>query len=60
MIGKLIGMLILFNSLCQWILGLLGDVIDYKLDDQYCLSEIIYSQNGKNWKVVYGGYDIKM
>ena len=33
--------------------------IDYKLDDQYRLSEITYSQNGKNWKVVYGGYDTK-
>ena len=32
---------------------------DYKLDDQYRLSEITYSQNGKNWKVVYGGYDTK-
>ncbi|EON1421187.1 outer membrane lipoprotein LolB, partial [Escherichia coli] len=21
--------------------------------------EITYSQNGKNWKVVYGGYDTK-
>ena len=35
------------------------DATDYKLDDQYRLSEITYSQNGKNWKVVYGGYDTK-
>ena len=27
--------------------------------DRYRLSEITYSQNGKNWKVVYGGYDTK-
>ena len=47
------------NSLRQWILGLPGDATDYKLDDQYRLSEITYSQNGKNWKVVYGGYDTK-
>lgn len=60
MIGKFIGMLILLNSLWQWIFGLSGDVIDYKLDDQYCLSEVNYCQDGKNWKVVYGGYDSKM
>lgn len=56
MIGKLTGMPIPLNSLRQWILGLPGDATDYKLDDQYRLSEITYSQNGKNWKVVYGGY----
>lgn len=59
MIGKLTGMPIPLNSLRQWILGLPGDATDYKLDDQYRLSEITYSQNGKNWKVVYGGYDTK-
>ncbi len=57
MIGKLTGMPIPLNSLRQWILGLPGDATDYKLDDQYRLSEITYSQNGKNWKVVYGGYE---
>lgn len=60
MIGKLTGMPIPLNSLRQWILGLPGDATDYKLDDQYRLSEITYSQNGKNWKVVYGGYDTKL
>lgn len=59
MIGKLTGMPIPLNSLRQWILGLPGDATDYKLDDQYRLSEITYSQNGKKWKVVYGGYDTK-
>lgn len=57
MIGKLTGMPIPLNSLRQWIVGLPGDATDYKLDDQYRLSEVNYSQNGKNWKVVYGGYD---
>lgn len=57
MIGKLTGMPIPINSLRQWILGLPGDATDYKLDDQYRLSQINYSQNGKTWKVVYGGYD---
>ncbi|QOV70916.1 lipoprotein insertase outer membrane protein LolB [Citrobacter sp. BDA59-3] len=57
MIGKLTGMPIPLNSLRQWILGLPGDATDYKLDDQYRLSELSYSQGGKNWKVVYGGYD---
>ncbi len=59
MIGKLTGMPIPLNSLRQWILGLPGDATDYKLDDQYRLSELTSSQNGKNWKVVYGGYDTK-
>jgi len=59
MIGKLTGMPIPITSLRQWILGLPGDATDYKLDDQYRLSEIHYSQNGKNWTVVYGGYDSK-
>jgi len=57
MIGKLPGMPIPITSLRQWILGLPGDATDYKLDDQYRLSEVNYSQNGKSWKVVYGGYD---
>lgn len=57
MIGKLTGMPIPLNSLRQWILGLPGDATDYKLDDQYRLNELNYSQGGKNWKVVYGGYD---
>ncbi len=43
----------------QWILGLPGDATDYKLDDQYRLSELNYTQNGKTWKVVYGGDDSK-
>jgi outer membrane lipoprotein LolB len=59
MIGKLTGMPIPLNSLRQWIVGLPGDASDYKLDDQYRLSEVNYSQNGKNWKVVYSGYDSK-
>lgn len=57
MIGKLTGMPIPITSLRQWILGLPGDATDYKLDDQYRLSEVNYSQNGKSWKVMYGGYD---
>ncbi len=57
MIGKLTGMPIPITSLRQWILGLPGDATDYKLDDQYRLSEVNYSQNGKSWKVVYSGYD---
>ena len=59
MIGKLTGMPIPLNSLRQWILGLPGDATDYKLDSQYRLSELNYSQNGKTWKVTYGGYDTK-
>lgn len=51
MIGKLTGMPIPLNSLRQWILGLPGDATDYKLDDQYRLSEITYSQNGKTGKL---------
>lgn len=59
MIGKLTGMPIPLNSLRQWILGLPGDATDYKLDDQYRLSEVNYSKDGKNWKVVYSAYDSK-
>lgn len=59
MIGKLTGMPIPLNSLRQWILGLPGDATDYKLDDQYRLSEVNYRQDGKNWKVVYSAYDSK-
>ncbi|GHD90835.1 lipoprotein insertase outer membrane protein LolB [Pseudocitrobacter faecalis] len=57
MIGKLTGMPIPLNSLRQWILGLPGDATDYTLDDQYRLREVNYTQNGKTWKVVYGGYN---
>ena len=59
MIGKLTGMPIPLNSLRQWILGLPGDATDYKLDTQYRLSEVNYSQNGKRWKVAYSAYDSK-
>ena len=59
MVGKLTGIPIPLNSLRQWILGLPGDATDYKLDDQYRLSELNYTQNGKSWKVVYSGYDSK-
>ncbi|EHM45756.1 MAG: lipoprotein insertase outer membrane protein LolB [Yokenella regensburgei] len=59
MISKLTGMPIPLNSLRQWIVGLPGDATDYTLDDQYRLSEINYTQNGKTWKVVYSGYDSK-
>ncbi len=59
MIGKLTGMPIPLNSLRQWILGLPGDATDSKLDSQYRLSELNYTQNGKTWKVTYGGYDAK-
>ena len=57
MIGKLTGMPIPLNSLRQWILGLPGDATDYQLDDQYRLSQVNYTQNGKTWKVVYSAYD---
>ncbi|ALR76986.1 lipoprotein insertase outer membrane protein LolB [[Enterobacter] lignolyticus] len=57
MIGKLTGMPIPLNSLRQWILGLPGQATDYTLDDQYRLSTLNYTQDGKTWKVVYGGYD---
>lgn len=57
MIGKLTGMPIPLNSLRQWILGLPGNATDYKLDDQYRLREVNYTQNGKTWKVVYSGYN---
>jgi outer membrane lipoprotein LolB len=59
MIGKLTGMPIPLNSLRQWILGLPGDATDYTLDDQYRLSQLNYTQNGKTWKVVYSAYDSK-
>ncbi|MBV8041256.1 lipoprotein insertase outer membrane protein LolB [Pluralibacter sp.] len=57
MIGKLTGMPIPLNSLRQWILGLPSHATDYTLDDQYRLSTLNYTQDGKTWKVVYGGYD---
>ncbi|ADO48298.1 lipoprotein insertase outer membrane protein LolB [[Enterobacter] lignolyticus] len=57
MIGKLTGMPIPLNSLRQWILGLPGQATDYTLDEQYRLSTLNYTQDGKTWKVVYGGYD---
>ncbi|WP_437890781.1 lipoprotein insertase outer membrane protein LolB [Phytobacter sp. V91] len=59
LIGKLTGMPIPLNSLRQWIVGLPGDATDYKLDDQYRLSEVNYRHDGRNWKVVYSGYDSK-
>nr|WP_318381489.1 lipoprotein insertase outer membrane protein LolB [uncultured Enterobacter sp.] len=59
MMGKLTGMPIPLNSLRQWILGLPGQATDYKLDGQYRLSELNYTQNGKTWHVTYSGYDEK-
>lgn len=59
MIGKLTGMPIPLNSLRQWILGLPGRSTDYKLDDQYRLREVNYTQDGKTWKVAYSDYDSK-
>ena len=59
MIGKLTGMPIPINSLRKWILGIPGEATDYKLDENYRLKEVNYSQNGKNWTVTYGGYDTK-
>ncbi|RPH27761.1 lipoprotein localization protein LolB [Buttiauxella warmboldiae] len=60
MMGKLTGMPIPLNSLRQWILGLPGEATDYKLDDQYRLKEINYTQDGKSWKVVYSDYNDKV
>ncbi|HHG8772928.1 TPA: lipoprotein insertase outer membrane protein LolB [Raoultella planticola] len=56
MIGRLTGMPIPLNSLRQWIIGLPGEATDYTLDDQYRLSALNYTQNGKTWHVAYGGY----
>lgn len=57
MIGKLTGMPIPINSLRQWILGVPGKATDYTLDSNYRLSKVNYTQDGKNWNVVYNGYD---
>ncbi|MBD8161869.1 lipoprotein insertase outer membrane protein LolB [Erwinia persicina] len=57
MISQLTGMSIPLDNLRQWILGLPGDAKDYTLDDQYRLREVNYSQDGKQWKVTYQGYD---
>ena len=56
MIGRLTGMPIPLNSLRQWIVGLPGDATDYTLDQQYRLSTLNYTQDGKTWRVTYGGY----
>jgi len=56
-LARLSGMPIPLNSLRQWILGLPGEATDYRLDDKYQLKELNYRQDGKNWKVVYSGYD---
>jgi len=57
MISQLTGMSIPLDNLRQWILGLPGDAKDFTLDDQYRLREVNYSQDGKQWKVTYQGYD---
>ncbi|MEJ5064702.1 lipoprotein insertase outer membrane protein LolB [Erwinia sp. MYb375] len=59
MISQLTGMSIPLDNLRQWILGLPGDATDFTLDDQYRLREVNYSQDGKQWKVTYQGYDSK-
>ncbi len=57
MIYKLTGMPIPIDSLRQWMLGLPGDSTDYKLDDQFRLSELNYTgPDGKTWHVVYNDY----
>lgn len=58
MIGKLTGMPIPLNSLRQWILGLLAC---HRLQTGRPVSpeRSELSPDGKNWKVVYGGYDSK-
>ncbi|WP_435953368.1 lipoprotein insertase outer membrane protein LolB [Dryocola sp. BD626] len=60
MVNRLTGMPIPLNSLRQWMLGLPGEATDYKLDNQYRLSEVNYTQNGKTWKVVYSDYNDKV
>ncbi len=60
MIGKLTGMPIPINSLRQWMLGLPGDATDYKLDSNYRLSEVNYTQGGKDWKVTYSDYNTQV
>jgi len=57
MISQLTGMTIPLKNLRQWMMGLPGDATDYTLDDQYRLRELNYSDDGKQWHVVYQGYD---
>ena len=60
MLQRLTGMPIPLESLRQWILGLPGDATDYRLDDQYRLSEVNYERDDKNWKVTYSDYSDKV
>lgn len=59
MISQLTGMPIPVNSLRQWMLGLPGEATDYKLDNDYRLRELNYTQDGKTWTVTYSSYDTK-
>ncbi|BDH45609.1 outer-membrane lipoprotein LolB [Salmonella enterica subsp. enterica serovar Choleraesuis] len=56
MIGRLTGMPIPLNSLREWILGVPGDATDYSLDNNYRLSEVHYTHDGRNWTVTYNDY----
>jgi len=60
MIAKMTGMPIPLNNLRLWILGLPGDATHYTLDENYHLKQLTYQENGKEWKVVYSGYDNKV
>lgn len=56
MISQLTGMTIPLSNLRQWMMGLPGEATDFKLDDQYRLREVNFSEEGKQWHVTYLGY----
>ncbi|MTD39522.1 lipoprotein localization protein LolB [Erwinia sp. CPCC 100877] len=60
LLAQLTGMPIPINSLRQWILGLPGDATDYRVDENYRLSELNYDRDGKKWKVTWNGYSDKV
>lgn len=60
LIYELTGMQIPLNNLRQWLIGLPGESTDYRLDENYRLSQLNFTENGLNWQVNYLNYNTNM
>lgn len=59
LIYELTGMQIPLNNLHQWLIGLPGESTDYRLDKNYRLNQLDFTEDGLQWQVKYLGYSDK-
>lgn len=59
LIYELTGMQIPLSNLRQWLIGLPGESTDYRLDKDYHLSQVNFTENGLSWQVKYLNYSNK-